>query len=259
MERRGAKLAVLVAVLACAIAAFLFAIVTRADESDAPTSSAKDDRPSLTRVATHKQESDAPTSSVGDDRSSLTWVSTHERAEEHEVLPCTGPKEPINFQIFSAGPSVAGMPLTDFNRRCGATTPADESPANFTNYIYGRCGGDSSCEPPLQVQTWPACQRTLGDYSYEGKPMPYRQLPSIGDAEVVEIEFMFGPRIEVYTAASTIVLFAQDLTLAVKALEQLRSQEIGEPPATGADELRGPPDDGLAPPSDGATEGEMSC
>ena len=113
---------------------------------------------------------------------SADLVSMHERVLRHEALPCTGPKDPINFEIFSAGPSVAGVPMTDFTRRCGGTTPVDEPPANFTNYIYGHCKiaeGDTGCEPPLEIQTWPACQRTLSDYSFGGKPIPYRRLPSL--------------------------------------------------------------------------------
>jgi hypothetical protein len=203
-----------------------------------------------------------PPSGDGDGQVPIAWVSTRERVETHEALPCTGPKEPINFEIFSAGPSVAGMPLTDFNRRCGGTTPADEPPANLTNYFYGDCKipeGATGCQPPLQIQTWPACQRALGDYSFEGKPIPYRELPRIGNARVVQIEFMFGPRIEVYTGSSTIVIFAENDALANKALEELRSQEIGKPPATRAEELEGEPNEILAAPSDGAMEGELQC
>jgi len=190
------------------------------------------------------------------------WVSTQERVERHEALPCTGPEEPINFEIFSAGPSVAGMPLNTVRRRCDSSTPADEAPANFTNYIYGDCEiaeGATGCVPPLAIQTWPACQRSLGDYSFEGEPIPYRELPRIGSARVVLIEFMFEPRIEVYTGSSTVVIFAENDALAKKALEELRSQEIGKPPATRAEELEGEPDESLTAPSDGATEGELQC
>jgi hypothetical protein len=264
------KRAGLIVLLACAALTLFW--VTGLSHSDTdksakgvvPSSSASEteDPAPLPTVA-----SDGDAKFVSDEKSPQTaqtvdWVSTHERVQRHEALPCTGPKDPINFETFTAGPSVAGVPLTGYTRRCDAFTLADESPANFTNYIYGDCetsGGDGGCEPPLQIQTWPACQRTLSDYTFEGKPMPYRRLPSLGDAEVVEIEFMFGPRIEVYTATSTIVLFAQDLALAIEALDQLRSQGIGQPPATKADELSGPPDDGLVPPNDGATEGELSC
>lgn len=190
------------------------------------------------------------------------WVSTHDRVLAHEALPCTGAKEPMNFEVFSAGPSVAGVPLSGFQRRCANSAPADEAPANLTNYIYGHCeiaAGATGCEPPLEIQTWPACQRALGDYSFEGKPLPYRQLPSRGGAEVVEINFMLDERIEVYTKSVTVVIFAENTALAKTALASLQSQEEGKPAATQADELRGVPEEGLGPPSENAIKGDLTC
>jgi hypothetical protein len=191
------------------------------------------------------------------------WVTTRERVKRHEALPCTGAKDPINFEIFSAGPSIAGEPMTDFQRRCGGTTPADEPPANFTSYIYGDCEiteSDSGCTPPLEIQTWPACERSLPEYSFGGKPIPHTRLPSRNGAEVQEIVLPFGPpRIEVYTKSSTVVIFANDPALAKEALGQLRSQEEDKPPATQANELDGEPEGGLASPADEATEGELQC
>jgi hypothetical protein len=251
--------------LACAVAALVFTVAVATE-----TVGGSDPPESVFRVTSGGQHhpwsvlaSTRPTvTSGGEHYPPSVLVSTPERVRGHEALPCTGAEKPINFEIFSVGPSIAGVPLTDFKRRCGGTTPADEPPANFTNYFYGDCeieGSATGCAPPLEIQTWPACQRSLGDYSYEGKPIPYRELSKLGDAEVAEIEFMFEPRIEVYTGSSTIVIFAENPALARKALGQLRSQEVGSPPATTANELRGPPDHDLAPPSDRATEGELSC
>jgi hypothetical protein len=194
--------------------------------------------------------------------SSVPLVSYQERVRKGEALPCTGLKESNNFEVFSAGPSPTGLPLNTVQRRCGASTPADEAPANFTSYIYGDCQiaeGATGCRPPLEVQTWPACQRALGNYSFNGKPIPYTRLPSQSGAEVVEIHFMFGPRIEVYTKSSTVVLFAESRALAMEALGLLQSQEKDKPPATRADELKGRPEEGLEPPIDGAMEGELQC
>lgn len=192
----------------------------------------------------------------------LVWVSAEKRVDRGEALPCTGPKDPTNFEVYSAGPAVGSLPLTGFKRRCGGTTPVDEPPANLTNYIYGDCEpaeGGSSCVPPLEIQTWPACQRTLADYSFEGKPIPHRDLPKIGEAKVVVIEFMFEPRIEVYTATSTIVIFTENADLAEEALAGLRPQDVGEPPATQADELAVKPERQLAAPNKKALEGELKC
>jgi hypothetical protein len=182
------------------------------------------------------------------------------RIAQGEALPCTSPAQPTNFEIFSAGPSVAGLPLEGVERRCGGFTPADEPPANFVNYIYGSCEieeGADGCAPPLEIQTWPACERALADYSYEGKPLAYRQLPS--ESGAVAVEILWDGRIEVYTKASTVVIFSEDRSLAETALTLLQAQEEGQPPATSAGEFEGEPEKGLAPPVAGATEGGLSC
>lgn len=251
-------------VCAVAVLAFAVAVATGADGGPSPADSviASGAIAAAADGAPPASESASNPSPGGEGPPHAALVSTRERVLRHEALPCTGARQPANFEVFSAGPSVGGVPLSGFKRRCGGATPADEPPANFTNYIYGDCesaGSDTGCAPPLEVQTWPACQRSLGDYSFEGKPMPYRRLASHDGAEVVEIEFMFEPRIEVYTKSSTIVIFSEDPALAREAAAQLTSQEIGEPPATQAGELEGAPGEGLAPPAENATEGELPC
>lgn len=205
----------------------------------------------------------ASKSSSGGERSpASTWVSTHERVLRHEALPCTGAKEPVNFETFTAGPAVAGLPMTSSTRRCDSGAPAGQSPSNEVNYSYGSCKiprGATGCQPPLAIQTWPACQRSLADYSYDGKPMPYRELPKLGSAEVVEIELPLEHRIEVYTKSATVVIFATDPKLALRALGLLRARRSGMSLAAQAAELKGKPANSLAPPSDGAVEGVLSC
>ncbi len=81
------------------------------------------------------------------------WVSTDERVARREALPCTGEKEPINFAVFSAGPAVAGAPMTATIRRCDAGALADESTSNYFAYVYGDCrAGEGGCRLPLQIR-----------------------------------------------------------------------------------------------------------
>lgn len=191
------------------------------------------------------------------------WVSTHERVLRHEALPCTGPRDPVNFEVFSAGPAVAGVPMKAAVRRCDSGALADEATSNYLAYIYGECQSQSrsgaSCLPPLQIRSYPACQRSYSEYSFEGKPLPYTELPPIEGARVFEIEFLVDHRIEVYTGASTIVLSAADWSLAEAALEQLRSQPPGTPPATAASSLAQAPRGTLEPPVEQALEGDPPC
>lgn len=197
-----------------------------------------------------------------DEKVPVGWVSTHARVLKHEALPCTGIEDPINFKIFSAGRTVAGLALNDVTRRCDRGTPADERPANFTNYIYGDCeiaAGATGCQPPLQIQSFPACQRSLADYSLEGEPLPYKELERIGEAVVVEIDLMGERRIEIYTGSTTIVIFATEADLARQVLDQLRAQERGSAPATHAAELNNDPEPSLPAPRAGAIKGELPC
>jgi hypothetical protein len=192
----------------------------------------------------------------------VPWVPNSIRVKRGEALPCTGAQEPIDFEIFSAGTEVDGIPLNRVNRQCDESAPADEMPANFVSYIYGSCEipeGQTGCEPPLEIQSFPACQRSYADYSFEGKPLPYRELPGIDGAQVVEIAFQIDQRIEVYTGSSTIVIFASNPAVVEAALESLRSQMPGEPPARRPQELAEQEPGGLVPPVPGATQGELSC
>jgi len=191
-------------------------------------------------------------------------VSMHERALKHEALPCTGPKDPVNFEVFSAGSAPAGLPLTGTSRRCDTgPVPQGWSSSNYVDYIYGNCeipNGATGCQPPLDIQTWPACQRSKAEYTFGGQPLPFRRLPELGSAEVVEFTSPFE-RIEVYTKSATVVIFATDMDLARKAVPLLRLQEEETPPVTPADSgsLEGAPPKGLPAPSAGSMKGTLPC
>jgi len=151
--------------------------------------------------------------------------------------------------------------MTRAVRRCDAGALADEVTSNYLAYVYGRCGaqGHSGCLPPLQIRSYPACQRSYGEYSFEGKPLPYTELPAIDGAKVFEIEFLIDHRIEVYTGTSTIAISASDWALAEEALQRLRGQSSGKPPAATASSLAQESPKGLEPPVRGAIEGDLPC
>lgn len=188
-------------------------------------------------------------------------VIPHSPELADESLPCTGPRKPVNFESFSAGAAVAGLPLVATVRRCDADAPPHEA-ANYVSYIYGECGipkNASDCTSSLQIQTWPACQRSMAEYSYQGKPLPHRTLATRGAAQVVEFDFDIENRIEVYTKSATIVIFADDPDLARKAVQLLRPLEKGTPPVTNAAALEGSSPRDLAAPKNGSMEGDLTC
>jgi hypothetical protein len=246
-----ARLAIVVIALACAGVAIFFVVAAVTGPDDGP-----DYRSGLVAVTTGIGGSNI---TPGGDRRS-PGDGDGDGNPHHDTVPCTGPKEPVNFEVFSAGPAPAGLPLTGTLRRCDVGVPAWGWPNNYVNYTYGTCEiprNATGCSPPLAIQTWPACQRSLVDYTFEGKPLSYRKMPKYGGAEVVE--FDFDGRIEVYTRSVTVVIFANDSALARQAVGMLKPQDKGKPPATNADALRGTLSEGLAPPSNGSMEGDLPC
>lgn len=177
-----------------------------------------------------------------------------------EALPCTASRAPVNFETYSVGPSINGLPLTYTERRCGGGPVAAR--VNYLSYIYGDCSippGEGGCRPPLEIQTWPACQRFLAKYSFRSKPLPHRFLSTGEGAEVVEFSFAAGSRIEVYTKASTVAIFAADRDRAVEAVDMLRQEERQKPPAISPEDLRKERPNQLEPPEQGSLEGALSC
>ena len=271
--------------LACAVAAFSLAvaIATGADGPEASLqagASARGDQVHFTDIRSGGGTDATPGGgrrSIGD--------GVDDGDPGHETLPCTGPKAPVNFEVFSAGPAPGGLPQakTKTVRRCDVRSPGNAGSraiegANYVSYIYGDCanheghdndhvGGHASghaegCQPPLEIQSWPACERSMADYSFEGRPLAHRRLPKRDGAEVVEFELPIEPagnRIEVYTGSATVIIFSIDQDLARKAVALLRSQEKGAPLATDRDALGGGGPERLAPPTDGSMEGRLSC
>lgn len=259
---------------ACLFGALLFGVAIASGQVGGPESATGGGEPSSVSAEEipSPPEAGTPNSQPDSSQSPPTegpvgppqgWVSTHDLVLKHEALPCTGPEDPINFEIFSAGPEIAGLPMTATVRRCDIASPPYEAPANRLTYIYGRCEitpeDESGCVPPLEIQTWPACQRSIADYSFEGKPLPHKGLPKRGGAEVVEFSFALENRVEVYTKSSTVVIFASTPELAQKAVESLTPQQAGQAPITNPADLQGAPPARLEPPTNGAMEGKLPC
>lgn len=60
------------------------------------------------------------------------------------------------------------MTVLPLIRRCDAPYACESVRANYVSYIYGSCDVDpdidgSACVPPVEIQTWPACERSYAD------------------------------------------------------------------------------------------------
>lgn len=194
------------------------------------------------------------------DKSVETTPALREWTVEN-LKPCTGADEPANFPIYSLGPSVEGHEVNSVTRRCDEPKPEAPARANSVTYAYGVCpelldGTETSCAPPLQIQSWPACERSLADYELlPGVPYPHK---SLGEHQgVPAYSFDEGSRVELYTGTATIVIFATDPALIEKAVAAIQPEPASEPPGDPKEADAQSPE--LPPPAPEAMAGRLSC
>lgn len=177
------------------------------------------------------------------------------------LKPCTDFEEPANFPVYSLGQKVDGHEVTSVERSCQELEPGAPARDNSVTYVYGICpelveGTADSCAPPLAIQTWPACERSLADYEVlPGVPYPHEKLGTIKG--VPAYSFDEDTRVELYAGSATIVIFSADPALIDQAVKAIQAEPASEPPGepTAADAAS--PD--LPPPDPGATAGKLSC
>jgi len=163
-----------------------------------------------------------------------------------------GIREFSEFALFSLGESFEGLSWSKIDRVSQtAVVPGVEDPIrpNYVNFIYGTCEplSETGCSPPLTVQVWPACERTLADYRLgpdDNTPLPH-EAKTIRGVPAAD----FGDRLELYTGDVTVVIFGLS-DVALRAAEELKP----------ANELASTmKDGGLPDPVAGATDGKLSC
>lgn len=181
--------------------------------------------------------------------------------DPYDTLACTGQNEPANFETFNLGERPMERQLRHALRRCDVTQPTDAMVANYVSYIYGDClmprgaAETFGCQPALEIQTWPSCQRSKADYTLDGQPYPSQRLEDKNGAVVYS--FDEGQRIEVYSGSSTVVIFAREAGMARDALSEISRQRPDVPTSQLAVADHSSP--GLAKPAVGAMEGAIPC
>jgi hypothetical protein len=186
-------------------------------------------------------------------------------AQPNDVLPCTGPDEPTNFPFYSLGVEFEAIPFTAELRRCDDPFPGEPVRANYVSYIYGDCvvapadgqtEFDEGCAPPLEIQTWPSCERSLADYEFEpGIPYSFDEFGL--QRGVPAYSFDDGTRVELYTGTSVIVIFGDDPAQLLRAISAIRPEPAESPP--GPPSLLASGGGDLPVPAPGATTGELRC
>lgn len=162
------------------------------------------------------------------------------------------------FALYGLGEQFAGHQLNAITRRHyaprlrGELRPPGE--VNFVGFKYGDCtpSGDSGCAAPIEVQVWPACERNLSSYSLGPGlgPLPHERFTVRG---VPAAQFEMDGRVELYTGAVTVVIFAAP-PVARDAAEAVR---LENPEGLGTAPI--PAGSPLPPPVEGALEGRVEC
>ncbi len=129
---------------------------------------------------------------------------------------------------YSLGQSFDGLARKDAQVSCNrAPAGSGGRSSPFFTAIYGTCRPavrfqEYGCHPPLQVQSWPACDRNSA--SFEG--VPKTPLDATPD-RTLRVEgfrvasFDGGYEYEMYLPLTTLVVFAQNTRLARDALQAL--------------------------------------
>jgi hypothetical protein len=171
-----------------------------------------------------------------------------------DAAPCLKRRHLPPYTAYDLGPTFAGLPRTAMVRECYApphghlvgTGPRSVAWTSFED--YGTCtpeGLEGGCSDPLEIQSWPECDRNFSSY---GRAEPARDLPSStsfrlsGSRKIPTAAFERGVtnRIEMYTGQTTIVIFANGPTdaLARRAAHALARMVAPKLSSTSAARLR---------------------
>lgn len=178
-----------------------------------------------------------------------------------DYLACTAADTLPNFDRYSLGGNFEGLSLTHVLRRCDVPDPDSSGRANYVSYIYGDCtpdvnDDDSYCAFPLEVQSWPACERYRDMYD-AGPDMGPLSRTDTSVNGVPAALFDRGLRLEIYTGASTIVIFGNDSNQILRAGAAVQKVAPATPLGTIPTSLISPPV--LPGPVPGALDGELVC
>lgn len=179
-------------------------------------------------------------------------------------LACTSANQPLNFAAYSAGSQFGSFALTRIGRTCSVPDPVvDPWPTNYVSYIYGDCtpAPDQPCDPPLEIQSWPSCERNLSQYTVgpgdpgvdPDTPVPHTMTTIDGVPAAV---FQDGLQIELYTGRTTVDVYGTDAALVSSAAHALEPAPTVPASPVPASPLTPPP---LPAPVAGAMQGLLGC
>lgn len=206
-----------------------------------------------------------PTTESDDPAGATTRSTTTEADAASEalgLLPCTSEGEPANFPTYSLGSSFESMPITAINRVCEIPSPHELPRPNFVEFIYGTCVPDpdtNACQPPVAIQSWPACERNLSSYAQSGIDDFQLEYVLTTLRGVPGALFESALRAEVYTEDATVVIFGETADQTMRAVNAVRQEPAGAAAGALAPINRLDVGGKLPPPLPGALKGRLPC
>ncbi len=190
------------------------------------------------------------------------------------MMPCTDQGAAVNFPVYSLGAVFDTLVRHQIIRTCDVPDPADVTAGhtreNSVTVSYGDCVADQpdanheahGCIPPLQIQTFPACERNSALYRVdtEGTPMPRTDttVRGVPAAYFDDSDTGGASRLEIYTGSVTVVLFGPDVLELLAAAQSMLPTLPN--PFTDLDPLIHTPTTApLLAPVSGALDGTLTC
>jgi hypothetical protein len=136
-----------------------------------------------------------------------------------EEAPCLKQRHLPAFTAYNLGRKFAGLPLTSVERFCFAPGPrrhrvGEPAAVAWTSEAtYGSCDArEDGCGPPLEIQSWPECDRNFSSYGVIESPgalSPRKSFFLGGSYKIPTAAFGYGltTRLEMYTGQTTVVIF----------------------------------------------------
>lgn len=152
-----------------------------------------------------------------------------------EAAPCLRRHHLPAFTAYDLGPSFEGLSRSGGGRDCyappqGHIVGTYPHSVAWTSYVdYGTCtpeGFEGGCGDPLEIQSWPECDRNFSSYVRAQPPTalpPRTSFRLSGSHKIPTAALEYGPttRIEMYTGQTTIVIFSAGPSLALSAAHAL--------------------------------------
>lgn len=152
------------------------------------------------------------------------------------------------YRLYYSSPEAAGLPLEAVTQGWATNRHARQQGrrAIYWTFIYGNCTpppSEGGCTPPLEVQVWSACVRSLSSIKFRKHHLyEFRGAKATGGGGRNEVSPM-----EIFTGRTTIIVFGNETPLIKTAARELR--EVHRAQAASR----------LPPPARGSLKGKLPC